>query len=581
MAVSSAPTAVTVRATVVQTGRQGRSDQQIEGYLVARYGSCHRARPAGQRVVGAGVGAADRRRAGRGAGWSWCWCVAAAGHGAGASTPTCGEGRSTRGAGGAAAVPHPVAGRRRRRVPGRRPERCRLPGAAPARTWAVWPRWVPAPAAPRTAEPEQWATAASSPALATGTGGAGPTRSPNRRGHRGARRADGDAAGGRNTWFLAVPSAASPPPWSWPCRSSRPTGCPARRPPARCAQPQPAGRPALDQAAAVENQGQLGSPPSSTSRSYRPTPTTRWRSPSSAGSNSGSASRGPAPRWSPMPGPSWPGRPRSTPATTPCTSTSGTVLLHGRQRPGAVDQFRRSWRTARRPPSVGQAAPTCGGLHAGGPARARRGAKPGLPQPGSPPSGPVRRPHAGCRPVRRSAHVPPPGSTAARGSGHPDYPASGDQHDLPPMDRSIRDSVMTTAASSRGRLAGAVGWRRPSATIPISSSMRARLPSGSLNVQPAPVHAHHGAVVEEDLVERDRGDRPRGEPDHAVPPEVPGGPQRRLGVVAADRVDDHVDAAARTAPGPGPSGPPPRRRWWPRPPWPPPPRACPGWRRRR
>ncbi len=39
VAVSSAPTAVTVRATVTRLVDQGQSDQQIEGYLIARYGS--------------------------------------------------------------------------------------------------------------------------------------------------------------------------------------------------------------------------------------------------------------------------------------------------------------------------------------------------------------------------------------------------------------------------------------------------------------------------------------------------------------------------------------------------------------
>ena len=39
VAVSSAPTAVTVRTTVRQLIAEGRTDQQIEGYLVARYGS--------------------------------------------------------------------------------------------------------------------------------------------------------------------------------------------------------------------------------------------------------------------------------------------------------------------------------------------------------------------------------------------------------------------------------------------------------------------------------------------------------------------------------------------------------------
>ena len=39
VAVSTAPTAITVRATVRQLVDQGRSDQQIEDYLVARYGS--------------------------------------------------------------------------------------------------------------------------------------------------------------------------------------------------------------------------------------------------------------------------------------------------------------------------------------------------------------------------------------------------------------------------------------------------------------------------------------------------------------------------------------------------------------
>ena len=38
MAQSSAPTAVTVRATVTQMVAEGQTDQQIENYLVARYG---------------------------------------------------------------------------------------------------------------------------------------------------------------------------------------------------------------------------------------------------------------------------------------------------------------------------------------------------------------------------------------------------------------------------------------------------------------------------------------------------------------------------------------------------------------
>ena len=81
VAVSSAPTAVTVRATVAHLIDQGQSDQQIKDYLMARYGSAIVLSPPASGwallvwilplavgvlgVVGLGVVLVRRRRGGR------------------------------------------------------------------------------------------------------------------------------------------------------------------------------------------------------------------------------------------------------------------------------------------------------------------------------------------------------------------------------------------------------------------------------------------------------------------------------------------------------------------------------------
>ncbi len=65
VAESSASTAVTVRATVTQLIAEGRTDQQIESYLVDRYGSSIVLDPPAQRVVAAGLAAPPPRRPGR------------------------------------------------------------------------------------------------------------------------------------------------------------------------------------------------------------------------------------------------------------------------------------------------------------------------------------------------------------------------------------------------------------------------------------------------------------------------------------------------------------------------------------
>ena len=117
---SSAPTAVTVRATVRQLVDHGLTDSQIEDYLVARYGSAIVLDPPTSGwsslvwvlpVAGGVLAAVVARR------WSWSAVVGGA---APPSTTTCSAASADPvGRRGAAAVPHSVAGRRRRRVPGR------------------------------------------------------------------------------------------------------------------------------------------------------------------------------------------------------------------------------------------------------------------------------------------------------------------------------------------------------------------------------------------------------------------------------------------------------------------------------
>ncbi len=81
----------------------------------------------------------------------------------------------------------------------------------------------------------------------------GPNRSPTRR----RRRPPVGAAGTSGSW--SGPSSASPPRWSSPCRCSPPTGCPGQTATGSVSlsASQQVAR-TLDQAATVENQGQLG-----------------------------------------------------------------------------------------------------------------------------------------------------------------------------------------------------------------------------------------------------------------------------------------------------------------------------------
>ena len=66
----------------------------------------------------------------------------------------------------------------------------------------------------------------------------------------------------------------------------------------------------------------------------------------------------------------------------------------------------------------------------------------------------------------------------------------------------------------------------------------------------APVHPHHRAVVEEDVVEGQRRDGTGGEAEHQVAAPDAQGPEGGLGVAAAHGVDNHVDAPTRELPSP-------------------------------
>ena len=224
---SSAPTAVTVRATVRRLIDQGQSDQQIKDYLVARYGSAIVLDPPASGwsalvwvlpVVG--------RPGRRGASWWWSWPVAA-GAGAPTSTPTCGVRRPTRWprrSGAASSPSHwPTP------TPSTWPATWPTPTTWPCAngTWPGWPRSDrPAPAAPSAASavrrrPSTTATATLDEARPDAERRTrrpmpapdrrGPEQVVPHRGHRLLRRRPGRGRADR----------------------SRPAGCRARRPPVR------------------------------------------------------------------------------------------------------------------------------------------------------------------------------------------------------------------------------------------------------------------------------------------------------------------------------------------------------------
>ena len=86
---------------------------------------------------------------------------------------------------------------------------------------------------------------------------------------------------------------------------------------------------------------------------------------------------------------------------------------------------------------------------------------------------------------------------------------SGDQHGFAADEsgRSGRSSPWRPA--SRGTEAGSTGWSRPVPTMSMSWAMSVAVAERVLERPAAPVHPHDGAVVEQHLVERDRGDRAR------------------------------------------------------------------------
>ena len=250
----------------------------------------HRARPAGQRVVGTGLGTADRRRTGR---------HVLVGVGIRPSPPVRHRRRCRRagpdgrpgGARRTAAVPRPVAGRRRRRVPGRRPGGRRLPGPAPAR-----------PDPTGRARPDRSHGGCGSVGLSghdgrrvcggSDGGGHGHPRGRTRGGdgwRRRARRIDDDTSPGPEQ---LVPGR---------CRRllrGRPgIGRPAVlvRPPSRTvghrlggAEPQPAGLPRPRPGRGRREPGPTRTRrPALPDRPAPPTRTTRWPSPSSDGSSTG------------------------------------------------------------------------------------------------------------------------------------------------------------------------------------------------------------------------------------------------------------------------------------------------------
>ena len=244
VAVSSAPTAVTVRATVAQLVAEGRSDQQIEDYLVARYGSAIVLDPPTSGwsalvwVLPLAVGAWSPWRD---SWWSWSGGVGSGRGDLDADVRRCLGGPA--GGGRAPAVPHPVAGRRRRRIPGRRPVRRRLPRPPPAGPGPPG-RTGPGPDAGGHLHhlhrhPDR-----------------GPTRTGQRVGAIGRRPA---RRRGRNGWFLAgavvcfaaALAVAVPLFTSDRLPGQTATGSVSLSPSQQLAR-------SLDQAAAVENEGQLG-----------------------------------------------------------------------------------------------------------------------------------------------------------------------------------------------------------------------------------------------------------------------------------------------------------------------------------
>ena len=254
--------------TVRQLIAEGRTDQQIEDYLVARYGSAIVLDPPASGWSAAGVAPAP----GRPAWWrrprsSWCWSrrrppaatatldadrAEAAGRprrpsrsGADFLTQSLADADAEYLAGDLsdAGLPGPApagpgpAGRAggRRRPPGGPP-----PVGRPA---AVGRRRRRGPPPAVGGRPRPTRRRAPSPTPAAGTA----------RGHA-ARRSR------RSWWFLGgAVGAPSSPPWSWPCRLFASDRLPGQTPPAQFARARASrSSETLDQAATDENEGQLG-----------------------------------------------------------------------------------------------------------------------------------------------------------------------------------------------------------------------------------------------------------------------------------------------------------------------------------
>ncbi len=121
---------------------------------------------------------------------------------------------------------------------------------------------------------------------------------------------------------------------------------------------------------------------------------------------------------------------------------------------------------------------------------------------------------------------------------------------FPTVRRPSRSSS-ARATSSSGYSVGWTGSIVPLATMAEKIAQQAVLVLGVLHGPDAPVDADDRPVAQQDLVQRDGGDRPGGEADDQVAASVAQRTQRRFGERAADGVDHDVDARAA---GPRPGG---------------------------
>ena len=116
-----------------------------------------------------------------------------------------------------------------------------------------------------------------------------------------------------------------------------------------------------------------------------------------------------------------------------------------------------------------------------------------------------------------------------------------------PTTRRSRMSVRTRSASVSGNVLGSTGCNEAEAASSNSSLCNCACSPGCARLPAAPVDPDDGAVVQQHLVERQRGDRARREADDEIAAAVAQRAQRGLGVRAADDVDDEIDERRRRA----------------------------------